>query len=676
MPARSASIRAHLRPRRQCHQAEVQPWHRRVQNRGLRLRCSVPDHRLRPDRRHRPGLRLRPKRQPDVRGDRQQRRLTYNYTSGTTPNRLDSTAGHRRADLRLQRERMDDFGMGTEPRWPTTTGGLPRVSAARARISWTRTGRRVKKTVGTAPRDVLPERPGRQPCWPSTQGPDPVGKVRVCGQQAASPGSQEIAIQLLPGRSPGQHRSAGGRGRRRDAAAYDYWPYGEILASSGSGFTPYKFTGHERDTESGFDFMQYRTYEPDMKRFLQMDPMAEKYPGLSPYAYAANNPLKFIDTRGDTLDVGGLNKGQTALSYIQSMFGDDVAQRITMGEGGRVSFDTEGLDLSEDSALELLDNLVNSSKRFLFEVVKTASIRARDGGSLPEYNLARSKLGILGASITPKNKGIEGSGPGPLPKQGYDGQVSMAPGRWTFDRARNLEMPISNVTFHELSENYKRTALGLSYFGVSGAHNQAWEDAKRFAKYVPPLPGFKGVISGLSNSHKEIKMLRSKTFDGWFVVLILISTTSCSPHRQSEDITINPDEFLNIVDTEHYGHIDSNLVSELIELGTTETDMEIEKVVFNKYQRTVTLVGQTISADRSDILPWFDVMTVSLVPSDDVRSGYRFWPDFREVSNKVGNFTITIKLDEDTKLAVLCTYCRPEGFTVKVYSLGRLLERF
>ena len=54
-------------------------------------------------------------------------------------------------------------------------------------------------------------------------------------------------------------------------------------------------------------------------------------------------------------------------------------------------------------------------------------------------------------------------------------------------------MPISNVTFHELSENYYRTALGLSYFGVIGAHNRAWQDAKRFSKYVPPPPDYEGV---------------------------------------------------------------------------------------------------------------------------------------------------------------------------------------
>ena len=81
-------------------------------------------------------------------------------------------------------------------------------------------------------------------------------------------------------------------------AAYDYWPYGKILASSGTDATRFRFTGHERDDESGLDYMLERSYAYDTGRFLRPDPMQGEYPGLSPYAYAANNPLKFVDPDG------------------------------------------------------------------------------------------------------------------------------------------------------------------------------------------------------------------------------------------------------------------------------------------------------------------------------------------------------------------------------------------
>lgn len=36
-------------------------------------------------------------------------------------------------------------------------------------------------------------------------------------------------------------------------------------------------------------------------RFISIDPMAEKYYSISPYAYVANNPINSIDLRGDTI---------------------------------------------------------------------------------------------------------------------------------------------------------------------------------------------------------------------------------------------------------------------------------------------------------------------------------------------------------------------------------------
>jgi RHS repeat-associated protein len=42
----------------------------------------------------------------------------------------------------------------------------------------------------------------------------------------------------------------------------------------------------------------FRHYESALARFTTIDPLAEKYPWISPYAYCANNPVKFIDPDG------------------------------------------------------------------------------------------------------------------------------------------------------------------------------------------------------------------------------------------------------------------------------------------------------------------------------------------------------------------------------------------
>ncbi len=83
----------------------------------------------------------------------------------------------------------------------------------------------------------------------------------------------------------------------------DYDPWGIILngRSSNFGFADdkYKFTGKERDLETGYDyFPPGRTYDSELGRWLQVDPLADKYPNVSPYNYALNNPLRYIDPKG------------------------------------------------------------------------------------------------------------------------------------------------------------------------------------------------------------------------------------------------------------------------------------------------------------------------------------------------------------------------------------------
>ena len=44
-----------------------------------------------------------------------------------------------------------------------------------------------------------------------------------------------------------------------------------------------------------------RYYDADVGRFLAVDRFADKYPSLTPYQYAANNPVFFVDSNGDSL---------------------------------------------------------------------------------------------------------------------------------------------------------------------------------------------------------------------------------------------------------------------------------------------------------------------------------------------------------------------------------------
>jgi len=84
----------------------------------------------------------------------------------------------------------------------------------------------------------------------------------------------------------------------------DYFPYGgERVYSQTLASQNYKFTGKERDTESGLDMFGARYYGSSLGRFMTPDPLLNSGHPSNPqswnrYAYVFNNPLRNTDPSG------------------------------------------------------------------------------------------------------------------------------------------------------------------------------------------------------------------------------------------------------------------------------------------------------------------------------------------------------------------------------------------
>lgn len=86
----------------------------------------------------------------------------------------------------------------------------------------------------------------------------------------------------------------------------EYYPFGETSFGSYAK-KRYRFSGKEKDLESGLYYYGARYYISWTCRFISIDPLASDYVHLTPYNYAGNKPINSIDIDG----MQGENEEQT-----------------------------------------------------------------------------------------------------------------------------------------------------------------------------------------------------------------------------------------------------------------------------------------------------------------------------------------------------------------------------
>lgn len=93
----------------------------------------------------------------------------------------------------------------------------------------------------------------------------------------------------------------------------DYYPFGKRIDDPEklTADNIYRYNGKESLEIFGIPYSDYgaRLFDSNIGRWLQTDPLAQDYPNISPYAFCANNPIKYVDSDGrmigDYYDVFG-----------------------------------------------------------------------------------------------------------------------------------------------------------------------------------------------------------------------------------------------------------------------------------------------------------------------------------------------------------------------------------
>ena len=133
-----------------------------------------------------------------------------------------------------------------------------------------------------------------------------------------------------------------------------YKPFG--IAYGASGTEKFTFAGEMMDSPSGLFYLMARYYDPNIGRFISMDPLESSNTpqSLNRYVYCLNNPLIIVDKSGlyplYFEDTGRMN-------YVASLSPEEalIAQNAWIA-GGNGDISTKSIDVGDGARIDLVGN--------------------------------------------------------------------------------------------------------------------------------------------------------------------------------------------------------------------------------------------------------------------------------------------------------------------------------
>ena len=122
-------------------------------------------------------------------------------------------------------------------------------------------------------------------------------------------------------------------------------------------FYPFVFTGKEKDEETGYGYFGARYMDHElMTMWLSVDPLADKYPSISPYHYCHWNPILFTDPdgRNDSIILhGDLSSRKSAIIQMNTQL-----INISIDEKTNGSLTYSGVPVTEEE--KYIANIIDS----------------------------------------------------------------------------------------------------------------------------------------------------------------------------------------------------------------------------------------------------------------------------------------------------------------------------
>jgi len=189
-----------------------------------------------------------------------------------------------------------------------------------------------------------------------------------------------------------------------------------VSANANSTAEKWKFANEEFEEDLGKNTVayQWRDYDPAIGRFNKIDRFAEKYQNLSPYSFAANNPIRYKDIKGDSITGVSRKDARRARRIIRQNFKGSKNRKIrrlfkTKGtKFNEISKEslakaTEGVDGDTKTLASAYAQAINSGFDHKVEVVKK-------GDKLSKFSQSKTALGLLGRKTADDVERLDGGG--------------------------------------------------------------------------------------------------------------------------------------------------------------------------------------------------------------------------------------------------------------------------